>query len=234
MTMAWVIEGERREFLYGINSWSLQLRCLLLRSLLFFTTLHSLSLTSPRRSSLLPEGGTYRFCPHIASDSYLHRSVLSRQLRSSSYSSVSITFSLVPCWRVPLIRAGVTWPVRTLSFYINRSTSCITSLTLTYLILPRIYQGHCSLPRISLSPRRTIESTLLWTLWTPSVRLDARTPKERLLGRSHDQSSLRLYLPGPSVTLTTLCRCGFLLWRKQSSISWISFGMDPSHLPWLR
>ena len=71
-----------------------------------------LSVTSPRRSSLLPERGTHHLCSHIISDSYLHQSVLSHRLRSSSYSSVSISFSLVLRWCVPLIRAGVTWSVR--------------------------------------------------------------------------------------------------------------------------
>ena len=67
-------------------------------------------------------------------------------------------------------------------FYINHHTPCIVTLTLTYSILPRIYQGHCSLPRISLSPCHTIESTLLWNLQTTGVRLDTWTPKGRPLG----------------------------------------------------
>ena len=41
---------------------------------------------SPRRSSLLPEGGIPLLCSFIALDFLLHRSVLSRRLRSSFYS----------------------------------------------------------------------------------------------------------------------------------------------------
>ena len=59
--------------------------------MLLFLNLHFLdlpfSLTSPHRSSLLPEGGIHRLCSLTTSDFYLHRSVLSRRLRSSPYSS---------------------------------------------------------------------------------------------------------------------------------------------------
>ena len=163
----------------------------------------TLSLTSPCRSSLLPEGGIPRLCSFVASDFHLHRLVLSHRLRSSFYSSF-LSLS-IPFYDDASLRLGqaLLGPCAFFPFYINCSTSCIVFLTLTYSISPRIYQGHYSLSWISLSPRRTIESTLLWTLRTPGVRLDAWTPKEQLLGWSPDQSSLRLYLPGPSVTAST-------------------------------
>ena len=105
--------------------------------------------------------GTHRFCSFITSDIYLLRPVLLRQLRSSSYSSFpspSFLFYDDASLRLGQALLGL---CALFLFYINRRTSCIVSVTLTYSILPRIYQGHCSLPRISLSLRRTIELTLL-------------------------------------------------------------------------
>ena len=134
----------------------------MLRSLLFSSSrFFPFHLTSPRRSSLLPEGGTHRFCSCIASDSYLLRSVLSRRLCSSLYSSFpscSFPFYADASLR---FRQALLGPCTFSSSYINPRTSCILSLTLTYSIHPRIYQGYCSSSWTSLSLRRTIESTLL-------------------------------------------------------------------------
>ena len=172
-----------------------------LRSLLFPQPI--LPLPTPHRFPLLPEGVLIAFGSFTTCDIYLHRLVLLRRLCSSFYSSF-------PSPSFPFYDDASLWlgqallgPCVLFLFYMNRHTSYIVSLTLTYSILSRIYQGHCSLSWISLSPRRTIESTLPWNLRTPGVRLDARTPKERLLGQSRDQSSLRLYIPGPSVTDTS-------------------------------
>ena len=133
----------------------------LLQSLLFSSSrFFPFHLTSPRRSSLLPEGGTHRFCSCITLDSYLHRSVLSRRLRSSFYSSFpSCSF---PFYADASLRLGqaLLGPCAFFPLYINQRTSCIVFLTLTYSILPRIYQGLHSSSRTSLSLRRTIESTL--------------------------------------------------------------------------
>ena len=96
----------------------------------------SLYLTSPRRSSLLPEGGTRHFCSCISLDSYLHRSVLSHRLRSSFYSSFPL-YSF-PFYADESLRLGqaLLGPC-TFSFaYINQRTSCTIPLTLTYSIIP--------------------------------------------------------------------------------------------------
>ena len=76
------------------------------------------------------------FCSCISSDSYLHRSVLSHRLRSSFYSSFpscSFTFYADASLRLGQALLG---PCAFSLFYINRRTSCIISLTLTYSILP--------------------------------------------------------------------------------------------------
>ena len=150
-----------------------------LRLLLFsLSRLFPFHLTSPRRSSLLPEGGTHHFCSCITSDSYLHRSALSRRLRSSFYSSspsCSFLFYTDTSLRLGQALLG---PCTFFLFYINQRTSCIVSLTLTYLILSRIYQGHCSSSWISLSLHHAIESTLLRNLRTPASVLTLEPLKD--------------------------------------------------------
>ena len=119
--------------------WEL-LRLLLSFSLRFFL----FPLTSPRRSSLLPEGDIHRFCSRVSSDSYLLRSILSRRLRSSCYSSFpSCSF---PFYADASLRLGqaLLGPCALSLLYINQRTSCIISLTLTYSILPS------NIPRSSL------------------------------------------------------------------------------------
>ena len=78
----------------------------------------------------------------ISLDTHLHWSVLSCQLRSSDYSLfLSYSFSFYNDTSLRLGRALLglcTFP----DPYINLRTSCNPSLTLTYSILPWIYQGH--------------------------------------------------------------------------------------------
>ena len=87
--------------------------------------------------------------PSIFSDFYLHQSVLSRRLRSSSYSSI-------PSHSFPFYNDAFLWlgqallgPCTFSPFYINRRTSCILSLTLTYLTYPWIYQRSYSSSSVS-------------------------------------------------------------------------------------
>ena len=142
----------------------------------FFSSLIYSSFDFPTPFPFTTRRGTHRFCSLITSDIYLHRSVLLRRLHSSSYSSFPspsfLFYDDASLWLGQVLLG----PCTLFLFYINHRTSCIISLTLTYSILPWIYQGHCSLPRISLSPHRTIELTLLRNLRTSGIRLNARTP----------------------------------------------------------
>ena len=113
----------------GIDLWTM------LRLLLFFSSRFlPFHLTSPRRSFILPEGGTHR--SYITSDSYLLRSVLSRRLRSSFYSSIppcSLSFYADASLRLGQALLG---PCTFSLLYISLRTSCNISLTLTYSISP--------------------------------------------------------------------------------------------------
>ena len=80
--------------------------------------------------------------PPISSDFYLHRSVLLHQLRSSFYSSFPSCSSMFYDDASPRLGQVLLGPCKSILFYINLCTSCILSLTLTYSILPQIYQGH--------------------------------------------------------------------------------------------
>ena len=126
-----------------------------------FATLLSFPLDFPTPFLFTTGRGTHCLCSRITSDFYLHRSVLSCRLRSSFYSSFpSRSFLFYDDASLRLGQA-LLGPCAFFLFYINHRTSCIVSLTLTYSILPRIYQGHLLSSWISLSLRRTIESTLL-------------------------------------------------------------------------
>ena len=147
---------------------------------------------------------TFFFCPHrslsISSDSYLHWSGLSHRLHSSSSSSFpSYSLSFYDDMSLQLGQA-LLGPCMFSSSYINFHTSCTLSLTLTYLLLPWIYQ-------VILSLVSELSESLSYS-WvnTPLKLLKPRHPFWHLnpwrttLQVNSVQLSLRSSLPRPSVT----------------------------------
>ena len=123
---------------------------------------------------------TFPFGPRdfflIPSDFYLHWSVLSCWLRSSTYSLTSLIFFLVLWWHVLWVKAGITWSVWNTLFLYIPSYSCTFSLTLTYLITHKYTKVLAPCSQISLSLCRTIESTLLRNLRTYGICLNTWNP----------------------------------------------------------
>ena len=109
----------------------------MLQSLLF--SQHTLSPLAFSFLSTYSDPTCLFFCPcHffvISSDFNLHRSVLSHRLCSSFYSLLPLC-SLDVSLQLGHTLLGL---CTLLLFYINHCTTCTASLTLTYLIIPRIY-----------------------------------------------------------------------------------------------